>query len=115
MELIITENSIQNDLGLLNYEIDNNCIIVNSLDAFEKRCGIGSSLVKRLEELSNEKNISLIEVTASPTYEAISFWFAMNYKPATKEDKIYCNKLFKSNNERIETNSGVIVFNKKFK
>ena len=113
MELIIQEDSIRSDSGILNFEFDNEHLIINSIDVFQKRCGIGTKLVRKLEEISDEKNVTLIEVPASPTYEAICFWKSMNYIPVSKEDKSNCNKLIKYNNARIETNSGVIVFNKK--
>lgn len=115
LEFKISDQFIETDFGCLEYDMDDDSIVVNSLNVYLKRCQIGTKLVRQLEKIAKEKKISIIAVPASPTYEAVSFWYAMNYKPSTKEDKYWFNKLIRSHYERIETLSGVIVFNKKLK
>jgi hypothetical protein len=111
----ITDYTIETDAGCLEYDMEEGYICVNSINVYQKRRGIGTKIVQRLEEFAKENKISVIEVPVSPTYEAVSFWYAMDYKPSTREDKYWFNKLVRSDCERVETPQGVIVFDKNLK
>ncbi|HAO21572.1 MAG TPA: hypothetical protein DCQ37_14575 [Desulfobacteraceae bacterium] len=115
LEFKVSDQSIETEAGSLEYDVENACLFVNSINVYRRRRGIGTQIVQRLEKLATEKKISVIAVPVSPTYEAVSFWYAMNYNPSARTDKYWFNKLIRSGCDRVETPQGVIVFDKKLK
>lgn len=110
MEFTITEERITCDYGKLEYYLDNDGAVVNSISVYLKRNGIGTKLVKEFEKLVQQNELKIIEVPASPTKEAILFWKSLGYLP---EDKYWANKIVRSNKETAwDTPQGVVVMTK---
>ncbi|HRN26436.1 MAG: hypothetical protein IT276_08775 [Ignavibacteriaceae bacterium] len=113
LNITVTEERIFCEYGFLEFSLDEDVVIVNSLSVYLKRSGIGTSLVKEFETLAYQKGFLSIEVPASPTREAILFWKNLGYKPAFNEDKYWANKIIRSNRETAwDTLSGVVTLKK---
>jgi N-acetylglutamate synthase-like GNAT family acetyltransferase len=106
----ITEEKIFCDYGELEFSLDEDVAIVNSISVYLKRHGIGKRLVKEFEILARQNDLKTIEVPASPTKEAILFWKSLGFKPTFDGDKYLVNKIVHSNKESAwNTPQGVIV------
>lgn len=113
LNFTMTQEKIFCEYGELEYCLDDKTAIVNSLNVYMKRVGIGSMLVKQFEELSLKEGCLQAEVPASQTKEALSFWKNLNYASSIQEDNLLLNKIIKSRkNKPWETSQGVIVLQK---
>ena len=62
-------------IGVITYIIRNDQIEIISLDSFRENVGIGSQLLKKLEEISEEKDITNISViTTNDNLNALKFY-----------------------------------------
>jgi hypothetical protein len=116
MEYTITEDKVFCDFGDLNYDIDGEMAIVNSISVYRTGQGIGRKLVELFENEAVKENAKFAVVPASPTKEAVSFWKKMKYKPSSDDDKYWARRIINSWKEgHWETTSGVVVMEKDFK
>ena len=62
-------------IGVITYIIRNDQIEIISLDSFREKVGIGSQLLKKLEEISDEMDITNISViTTNDNLNALKFY-----------------------------------------
>ncbi len=109
----ITEDRIFCEHGKLEFSFENNATIVNSISVYLKRNRIGTNLVNQLEILAIQNGLNIIEVPASPTKEAILFWQFLDYKPSSKDDIFWANKIVRSHKESSwDTPQGIVVMRK---
>ncbi|MCD8873951.1 GNAT family N-acetyltransferase [Mammaliicoccus sciuri] len=67
-------------IGVITYIIRNDQIEIISLDSFRENVGIGSQLLKKLEEISEEKDITNISViTTNDNLNALKFYQKRGY------------------------------------
>lgn len=67
-------------IGVITYIIKNDQIEIISLDSFRENVGIGSQLLKKLEEISEEKDITKISViTTNDNLNALKFYQKRGY------------------------------------
>ncbi|MEB6340845.1 GNAT family N-acetyltransferase [Mammaliicoccus sciuri] len=67
-------------IGVITYIIRNDQIEIISLDSFRENVGIGSQLLKKLEEISEEKDITNIPViTTNDNLNALKFYQKRGY------------------------------------
>lgn len=67
-------------IGVITYIIRNDQIEIISLDSFRENVGIGSQLLKKLEEISEEKEITNISViTTNDNLNALKFYQKRGY------------------------------------
>ncbi|MFP4877583.1 GNAT family N-acetyltransferase [Mammaliicoccus sciuri] len=67
-------------IGVITYKIRNDQIEIISLDSFRENVGIGSHLLKKLEEISEEKDITNISViTTNDNLNALKFYQKRGY------------------------------------
>lgn len=67
-------------IGVITYIIRNDQIEIISLDSFRENVGIGSHLLKKLEEISEEKDITNISViTTNDNLNALKFYQKRGY------------------------------------
>ncbi|MGK4465777.1 GNAT family N-acetyltransferase [Mammaliicoccus sciuri] len=67
-------------IGVIIYIIRNDQIEIISLDSFRENVGIGSQLLKKLEEISEEKDITNISViTTNDNLNALKFYQKRGY------------------------------------
>ena len=67
-------------IGVITYIIRNDQIEIISLDSFRENVGIGSQLLKKLEEISEEKDITKISViTTNDNLNALKFYQKRGY------------------------------------
>lgn len=67
-------------IGVITYIIRNDQIEIISLDSFRENVGIGSQLLKKLEEISEEKDITNISViTRNDNLNALKFYQKRGY------------------------------------
>ncbi len=65
---------------MITYIIKNDQIEIISLDSFRENVGIGSQLLKKLEEISEEKDITKISViTTNDNLNALKFYQKRGY------------------------------------
>lgn len=70
-------------IGVITYIIRNDQIEIISLDSFRENVGIGSQLLKKLEEISDEKEITNISViTTNDNLNALKFYQKRGYSIA---------------------------------
>ncbi|MCD3219670.1 GNAT family N-acetyltransferase [Mammaliicoccus sciuri] len=70
-------------IGVITYIIRNDQIEIISLDSFRENVGIGSQLLKKLEEISEEKEITNISViTTNDNLNALKFYQKRGYSIA---------------------------------
>lgn len=70
-------------IGVITYIIRNDQIEIISLDSFRENVGIGSQLLKKLEEISEEKDITNISViTTNDNLNALKFYQKRGYSIA---------------------------------
>ncbi|MEB6226895.1 GNAT family N-acetyltransferase [Mammaliicoccus sciuri] len=70
-------------IGVITYIIRNDQIEITSLDSFRENVGIGSQLLKKLEEISEEKEITNISViTTNDNLNALKFYQKRGYSIA---------------------------------
>lgn len=114
LDFEIDEAMISCKHGELEYTIEGDCGIVNAISVYYRtREGIGTQLVDQFESLAKANGVKSIDVPASPTQEAILFWYSLGYEPATKEDKKWANKISRAYREREwDIPSGVVVMSK---
>lgn len=100
--------------GEIEFTLDNEGISVFQIFVLNKRCGIGSALVKRLEDFCLQRNIRRTIVPSTPSKEALSFWLARGYHYVFSGDSDIGHTILDSeNSEKIgETDSGIIVLEK---
>jgi len=100
--------------GEIEFTLDNESISVFQMFVFKKRCGVGSALVKRLEDLCLQQDIRRITVPSTPSKEALSFWLARGYHYVFSEDSNIGHQILNSlYPEKIEeTDSGIILLEK---
>jgi hypothetical protein len=109
----ITEEKVFCEYGELEYSLDEKTVIVNSINVYLTRNKIGSRLVGELESRFNNLNFDNVEVPASPTKEAISFWKSLGYRPLSDDDKYWARKIIRSYKESSwDTPQGVVVMQK---
>lgn len=113
--ILITEESVSCEYGKLDFSFDENTAIINAISVYSKRRGIGTRLVNTFEMLVQEKELTFIEVPASPTKEAISFWKSLGFKPSLDEDKYWVKRIMRSVKDRSwDIPQGVVVMNKSY-
>lgn len=67
-------------IGVITYIIRNDQIEIISLDSFREKVGIGSQLLKKLEEISDEMDITNISViTTNDNLNALKFYQKRGY------------------------------------
>ncbi|WP_436895717.1 GNAT family N-acetyltransferase [Mammaliicoccus sciuri] len=67
-------------IGVITYIIRNDQIEIISLDSFRENVGIGSQLLKKLEKISDEKDITKISViTTNDNLNALKFYQKRGY------------------------------------
>ncbi len=70
-------------IGVITYIIRNDQIEIISLDSFRENVGIGSHLLKKLEKISDEKDIKNISViTTNDNLNALKFYQKRGYSIA---------------------------------
>ncbi len=114
--LVICNNefSFTNKGGEIHFIVDEDCINIGEISVTDKRRGIGTRLVKKVEKLARQKNIERIDVPVSPRKEALLFWEQLNYQCAFDEDIPVKNEILQSNDDTAlwDTDSGVVVMTK---
>lgn len=105
---------MKSEQGEVEFAIDNDGISIFQTFVSKKRCGIGSALVKKLEDFCLERNIRKIKVPSTPSKEALSFWLARGYYYVFSEDGDIGQIILNSQDpEKIEeTDSGIILLEK---
>lgn len=100
--------------GEIEFTLDNESISVFQMFVLKKRCGIGSALVKRLENFCLQQDIQKITVPSTPSKEAVAFWLARGYHYVFSEDSNIGDQILNSlYPEKIEeTDSGIILLEK---
>lgn len=116
MKIQIDEENyiIKCDIGKIEFAIDDESLSVFQVFTLRKRCGVCSSLVKKLEEFASQRRLRNIIVPATPSKQALSFWLKMGYCYLFPEDNIIGNQILnKEDPEEIQdTDSGVILLEK---
>lgn len=105
---------MKSEQGEVEFAIDNDGISIFQTFVSKKRCGVGSALVKKLEDFCLERNIQKITVPSAPSKEALSFWLASGYYYVFSEDRDIGQIILNSQDpEKIEeTDSGIILLEK---
>ncbi len=104
------EDNITCDYGELEFSIEQDEVILNSISVYAKRMGVGKSLDNKLEYLVKLQGFKIIVVPASPTKEAVSFWKKIGYNHSDVDDKYWINKIILSDKETPwATSQGVVV------
>jgi GNAT superfamily N-acetyltransferase len=108
------DGKLSSSQGEIDFTIEDMGISVFQIYVLKKRCGIGSALVKRLEDYCLEQNIQKITVPSTPSKKALSFWLSRGYYYVFSEDiKVGNCILNNKDTEKIEeTNSGIILLEK---
>lgn len=84
-------------IGVITYIIRNDQIEIISLDSFKENIGIGSQLLKKLEEISEEKDITKITViTTNDNLNALKFYQKRGYSIK----KVIPNAVEKARNQK---------------
>lgn len=84
-------------IGVITYIIRNDQIEIISLDSFIENVGIGSQLLKKLEEISEEKDITKISViTTNDNLNALKFYQKRGYSIK----KVIPNAVEKARNQK---------------
>jgi GNAT superfamily N-acetyltransferase len=106
--------NVKSDQGQVEFAIDNDGISIFQIFVSRKRCGIGSALIKRLEDFCLQRNIRRIAVPSTPSKEALLFWLAKGYNYVFSEDRDIGHMMLSSQDpEKIEeTESGIILLEK---
>ncbi|MFU1769871.1 GNAT family N-acetyltransferase [Mammaliicoccus sciuri] len=84
-------------IGVITYIIRNDQIEIISLDSFRENVGIGSQLLKKLEKISDEKDITKISViTTNDNLNALKFYQKRGYNIT----KVIPNAVEKARNQK---------------
>jgi len=80
----------------------------------KRRNGIGSKLIKQLEEYAVAHNVKKIIVPATPSKESLLFWGKHGYSTVFPEDEVFIDHInIELDDKKIfDTPSGVIVLEK---
>jgi GNAT superfamily N-acetyltransferase len=102
---------IKSAQGEIEFTSDNDGVSIFQIFVLNKRCGIGSALVERLEDFCLQRNIRRTIVPSTPSKEALSFWLASGYHYVFSEDSDIGHTILDSENpEKIgETDFGIIL------
>lgn len=108
------EYTLNNAFGKISFTVDEDTISVLGIFVQKKRCGIGTSLVKQIEEFAVAKGWDRILVPATPSKEAMAFWLKLGYQYVFSEDKIIGNSIMANEDSEyfIDTDSGIILLEK---
>lgn len=108
------KNIVKSAQGEIEFTIDDDGVSIFGIFVLKKRCGIGSALVKKLEDFCLKQGIRKVTVPSTPSKEALSFWLAMGYYYVFVEDSDIGHTILNSQDpEKIkETNSGIILVEK---
>jgi len=106
--------TLKDTFGEINFTVDEDTISVLHLSVSKKRCGIGTSLAKKLEEFAITKKVKLILVPSTPSKEALAFWMKLDYQYTFTEDKNIGNYILSHKDSEYfhDTESGIILLEK---
>jgi len=106
--------TVSSDFGEIEFVIDEDYISIFQIFVVKKRCGIGSNLLKKLEEFAIERGLRKIVVPVTPSKLALSFWLKAGYRYVFPEDIVIGNEIIKGEDlEKIrDTDSGIILLEK---
>jgi|GEM_PF-2748041 len=106
--------SVKSSQGKIEFLVDSAEISILGISVQTKHYGIGSTLLRNLEDLCLQRNIRRITVPSTPSKEALSFWLDRGYRYVFSEDKNIGDMILNSDDsEKIEnTDSGIILLEK---
>lgn len=105
---------VSSEFGEIEFVIDEDCISIFQIFVMKKRCGIGSNLLRKLEEFAIERNMRKIVVPVTPSKLALSFWLKAGYRYVFPEEMVMGNEVLKEEDlEKIrDTHSGIVLLEK---
>lgn len=116
MDIRIYEESgtVSSDFGEIEFVIDETRISIFQIFVLKKRCGVGSNLLKKLEEFAIERGLRKIVVPVTPSRLALSFWLKAGYCYVFPDEVVMGNEILKEEDpEKIrDTDSGIILLEK---
>jgi hypothetical protein len=109
----ISDSNITYGQSELEYEIDGECAIVQSINVMPKGCGIGTLLCQTFEKLAKSEGYKIIAVPVSLTSEALCFWQAIGYELQNKRERRKMNRIIETDFPPRNDTQGVIVMEKR--
>jgi len=119
LEIDIKTGEIKSPYGDLffNFDVDQFSIVGIEISEPNRRQGIGTGLVNAAEKLARELECLKVEVPATPSRMAISFWNKNGYEFALKEEKALVARIMKSKSSSkiFDSDSGIVLMHKRIR
>ena len=116
IEMNISAGEIESPYGKLLFNFDDGQFAIMGIDISKRkrRQGIGTALVRAAEKLARELGCAEIDVPATPSRMAVSFWLRMGFRCWLKEENRLVTRILESQSDDsiFDSNSGVIVMRK---